>query len=197
MVEFCEDMHWNVTRSGQIAAVCLHKRNYAYDYIFRYVGESLTKEQLEIAQASYKKRHEDTTVYILDLTGQVVGKYKSCGEAGRTGLYGKRHTLSCALQGKYTHVNGYLICKDPKEYPEKLLKYKKAKSYYRVPNPINQYDLNGHFIAQFWTYSDAAKQFDTNVINVIRDCCIGKYKQGKGYIWKFAKDENDRNDIAV
>lgn len=50
---------------------------------------------------------------------------------------------------------------------------------------INQYDLNGNFIKQWDSIADIIKELkDTNVYK----CCVGKYKQSKGYIWKYAND---------
>lgn len=52
---------------------------------------------------------------------------------------------------------------------------------------ILQYDLDGNFIREWEGIIDAAKSLNTYSTNISR-CCQGKFKQAKGFIWKY-KDE--------
>lgn len=49
---------------------------------------------------------------------------------------------------------------------------------------VNQYDLNGNFIATYATLTDAENITRIRYQN-IRACCIGKYKKAGNYKWKF------------
>ena len=55
----------------------------------------------------------------------------------------------------------------------------------KICRTVKQYDLEGSFIKEYPSISEAARQMGCNVSN-IRSCCLGKYKQAKGYIWSFA-----------
>lgn len=49
---------------------------------------------------------------------------------------------------------------------------------------INQYDLNGDFIKTWESIYDIINTLQFNRSTIWR-CCTGRYKQGKGYIWRY------------
>ena len=53
----------------------------------------------------------------------------------------------------------------------------------------NQYDLNNNFIKQWDTITSASEYYKV-CKTCIRDCCIGKQKKSKGFIWKYG-DKSD------
>lgn len=53
------------------------------------------------------------------------------------------------------------------------------------PRKVNQYSLSGAFIRQ-WNSAKEAGKAGFGAIGSIRECCSGKNKQHKGYIWKYA-----------
>lgn len=57
------------------------------------------------------------------------------------------------------------------------------KSAAKTSKPINQYDLEGNFIRQFKSISDAKRQTGVNNISMV---LIGKRKKAGGSIWKYA-----------
>lgn len=56
---------------------------------------------------------------------------------------------------------------------------------------ILQYDLQGNFIKEWSSISEAKKQLG---INNITNACSGKYKKAGGYIWKYKHRKKVRND---
>lgn len=50
---------------------------------------------------------------------------------------------------------------------------------------INQYDLNGNFIKQWLSIYDITNELGIDR-SLIWKCCIGKFKQSHGYIWRYA-----------
>lgn len=54
----------------------------------------------------------------------------------------------------------------------------------KLSKPINQFDLNGNFIKK-WDSSVSIKKAFNNNCHVI-ECCQGKIKQSRGFIWKYA-----------
>lgn len=49
---------------------------------------------------------------------------------------------------------------------------------------VNQYDLDGNFIKTWGSILEAREYYNTNHIS---ECCKGKLKQTKGYIWRYAE----------
>lgn len=50
--------------------------------------------------------------------------------------------------------------------------------------PVNQYDLSGNFIKR-WDSINLAEIYLGNKTH-ISECCLGKRKKSKGYVWKYA-----------
>ena len=52
----------------------------------------------------------------------------------------------------------------------------------------HQYDLKGKFIMQYPSTGIAAKAIGAKASSHIGECCRGKIKSYKGYIWRYAED---------
>lgn len=52
--------------------------------------------------------------------------------------------------------------------------------------PVNQYTKDGLLIASYPSLSEVFRQTGFHFGNISK-CCLGKYKQAYGYIWKFAE----------
>jgi hypothetical protein len=63
----------------------------------------------------------------------------------------------------------------------KALKGRKITWDRKVNTPVSQYDLEGNFIKDWPSISEAAR----NVKGDIGNCCRGKSKTAGGYIWKY------------
>lgn len=55
----------------------------------------------------------------------------------------------------------------------------------KTSKKVLQYDLKGNFIKEYKSLSEATKINNIKSISNISLCCKGKYKQVKGYIWKY------------
>lgn len=53
---------------------------------------------------------------------------------------------------------------------------------------VYQYDLNGKFINKFNSTGEAARTLGLSTSSHIGECCRGKIKTYKGFIWKYAED---------
>ena len=53
---------------------------------------------------------------------------------------------------------------------------------------VYQYDKNGKFIMKYPSTGIAAKAIGVNSGSHIGECCRGKLKQYKGFIWRYADD---------
>ena len=54
--------------------------------------------------------------------------------------------------------------------------------------PILQFDLNGNFIKEYESITLASKELN-NSLNNISQCCLGRSRTSKGYIFKFKNDK--------
>lgn len=53
---------------------------------------------------------------------------------------------------------------------------------------VFQYDLNGRFINCYSSTGGAARSLGVNNGSHIGECCRGKLKQYKGFIWRYSED---------
>lgn len=58
----------------------------------------------------------------------------------------------------------------------------------KLNKPILQFDLNGNFIKEYESITQASKELN-NSLNNISQCCLGKSRTSKGYIFKFKNDK--------
>ena len=58
--------------------------------------------------------------------------------------------------------------------------------------PILQLDMNGKLVKRWGSIADASKEYSKTSI---KDCLRGKYKQHRGYIWRY-DDGNQRNPVV-
>ena len=69
---------------------------------------------------------------------------------------------------------------------EKCKQTKIKNQSYSCEKPVAQYTLNGDFVANYSSATDAEHKTGISRCGIQR-CCIGRYKQAKGYIWKYIK----------
>lgn len=108
--------------------------------------------------------------YTLD--GTFVKKYKSFAEAKReTGIVKIRE----AATGERNTAGGFIWSVVDDNYQTRNIGRKKK---------VGQFTLDGEFITEFESASEASR-ITGFYRKGISDCCNGKIKQSKGYIWKF------------
>jgi predicted GIY-YIG superfamily endonuclease len=164
---------------SSISACCKKKRTNAYGYIWRYAGDYLTKNDLERFKYQ-KERKKEKTVFKFDQNGNFVKEYKNIAECVKDGF--NRATVSESMSGKVKHIThkGFIFCANKEDIKEKLKLLEESK-----PKKIYKYSLSGEFIKSYNSVNEATKELGTMCNSVIRGCLIGKYKQAKGYIWKY------------
>ena len=54
--------------------------------------------------------------------------------------------------------------------------------------PILQFDLNGNFIKEYESITQASKELNIK-IDYISSCCLGRRRKTKGYVFKFKNDK--------
>lgn len=80
---------------------------------------------------------------------------------------------------------------DMEEVKTKIKKKKRENNSLSCEKPVIQYTMSGEFVMHYNSATEAERQTGISRGGIQR-CCIGKYKQAKGYIWKY--DERRQYD---
>lgn len=70
------------------------------------------------------------------------------------------------------------------EINRKIKETKKKNQSISCEKPVAQYTMNGTFIARYESATDAERKTGISRGGIQR-CCVGKYSQAKGYIWRY------------
>ena len=75
-----------------------------------------------------------------------------------------------------------------KKFVERITgKKRPTYSYKKSSKKVDMFDINGKFIRTFDSAKDACITMNVRIDSVY-GCCIGRYKKGGGYIWKYNKE---------
>jgi len=121
-----------------------------------------------------------------DLNYNFVGEFSSRLEASQI-LNVKKITITNALKGKQMSAGGYIWRWKDRENENKILdeKYRKCKKVGSNRKKIVvQYNLNGDMIRRWNSATEASKTLGF-YRKCISDCCLGKQKTHRNFIWKF------------
>lgn len=104
----------------------------------------------------------------------------------------ERKRASERMKGRSGYTKGISLSEEHKQRISEGLKGHKGCEYNKVhySKGVIQYDLQGNEIARFYSQKEAVRQTGVNVSS-IHYCCEGKYKTAGGYIWKYAKENED------
>lgn len=134
-------------------------------------GDSCGHEQLEKSVQQY------------DLQGNFIKQFKSIKEAERkTGIDNANISACCNHKKHYYTAGGFQW-----KYTDSLDII--SQYHNKHLKPVLQYDLNGNFIQEFCSISEAARAVNTEVGNISRAC----KRQGtsNGYKWKYKYKEKN------
>lgn len=120
-------------------------------------------------------------VFCFDKNKQLVAEYLNIPEAAKAvGI--SQSIIGQELNKDIKTLSGGFYWSREKEL-------KQIKNYQNLgkAKPVNQYDLNGKFITSYPSTGIAAKAIHGNSSH-IGECCRGKIKSYKGFIWKYIED---------
>lgn len=153
-------------------------------------------------------------VVVYDVKGDFVGEYESLSSAGRSLLGGRSLSMGCYTSGYIAYkktsddypkkieskddMYGYAIGeaykpKNELEYTPRMQDFGKMRlcsmhEKLKLSFPVNQFRLNGDFVAQYKSIRDASH--DTGIpYSQIYACVMGKTRRCQGYIWQKADVE--------
>ena len=191
--------------SSTITKCCRRVAKKSLGYIWRYYEEkfplkldvNLTNTE-KLVSNSYNTRTVTNgvvtkTVLQYNLKGEYLNEYNSIEEAVKCNEKTNRTSLSACCSGKFKTSGGFIWrYKLDENFPSIIevgniteqdiirstLNKKREK-------PVDQFDLEGNLLKQFKSMSEAV--IELNICRTgIYQCCTGKLKTYKKYIWKYA-----------
>jgi len=122
-------------------------------------------------------------VFIYKKTGEFFKSfdaYSDCTEFLKT----SKSIVQLSIDKDYL-VKGYILKSYKTDNVTPILDIK-DKLKKRLSKPVFQFDLNGNLIKEWFSSSEAARVLKISGGH-IRDCCLNKQKNFKGFIWKYEK----------
>lgn len=145
-----------------------------------------TRAKMSKAQFGMVRPWKHKEVFAFDKhTGQFIRKYESVTSAAKE-LNLTTSGISNAATGKCPSMGGFIWSYIP------YIDVKDAKYRMMEDLKIYCYDKEGTYINTFEN-TKAAAAFVNGIINCINDCCSGRLRSYKGYIWK--KEFKNKEDI--
>ena len=135
-------------------------------------------------------------VWQYDINGNFIKEWTSITEASRQ-LKIIASDISACCNDKIKTAGGYIWRYKGEELKKEDVEKHKPLRY--QCRPINQYSLDGKFIKRYDSIKDAAIDNNFNVksaISNIHYCCSGKTKKAYGFIWKYADNRIDIDEVV-
>ena len=160
------------TSSEKIIAVCQHypQRFYAGNFQWKYSDDKTTAIQP-------REKQKSKEIYQFNLNGEFIQKFSSLTTAANSLKVDKSKICACC-HGRQKTAYGYQWSYSPAI--EKVI-YKRSQQ-----RAVQQFTIDGKFITEFKSISDAAKKLQTSPGNIC-SVCQGHSKTCKGYIFKYKK----------
>lgn len=164
VIEISKELGYN---SGNLAACCRGATKTCMGFIWRY-KENFT--EIDLSSLNERKR----IVYQFDKLGNLINKFDSISDASKSSGALVSVIQSCC-SGRVNSAGGYIW-----SYNGILAnKYKRADS-----RSVVQYDLEMNYIGEYDTIANAARSTNSRP-NCIQMCCVGKYKNSNGFVWRY------------
>lgn len=153
----------NAVNISNISACCNHKQKSAGGYIW-----SFEKDEPK----TYKTQRIPVSQY--SANGEYITSYSYIKEACEKTIISESNIISCC-DGRSNFAGGFIWCFSDRK--PNLEVVKKSK-------PINQYDLDGNYLATYNSTQEVVKLYNFSGSH-ISNCCNGKRKSSNGFIWRF------------
>lgn len=151
----------------------------------------------------YNKHHSDEVRKMLSDKAKKQMKNNPIYDYERTDSI--REQISCTLKEYYkTHNNPRKGKHWDEEHKKRMSDSKKndKDAMKRITQlgkdnivSVNQYDMNGLYIATFKSILEASQKTETSYDTIIR-CCNGKAKSAGGYQWRYIKEHKQCENIS-
>lgn len=167
---------------SSICACCRKEQPFASNYQWKYKDDN----KYEIGNIfSSNLVLKNWPIQKYSLTGQFIKEYSNFEEASKDITTGKSSLCNC-LKNKTKTCDNFLWIYKGQELiiPKRYENSKNRKA-------VLQFDLNGKFIKEFVSLTEASKETNIPFQN-ISIVCQGKGKTAGKYIWKFKEKEKEK-----
>ena len=157
-----------VIHNGVVYDCCRGKCAYAYGYIWTF-GE----DKPNLIKIPYSQR----TLYMYDLNGCFIQKYKNVYEASNILGVNESEILNC-IQGRISSACGFMWATD---FVDSMKPYKPKQN-----KGVNKYDYDGNFIENFSSITSGTES--SSIIKnrkSIENCCKGKIEYTRDGVWRY------------
>jgi hypothetical protein len=121
-------------------------------------------------------------VYCFNPNKELIAEYKNITEASEAVKISKS-IITQELQKEIKTLSGGFYW----SYGRELIQTKNYQNLGKSKQ-VNQYDLNGKFIMSYPSAGTAARALGVKSHSHISECCRGKIKTYKGFVWRYAED---------
>lgn len=188
---------------SHITQCCKGKRTNAYGYIWKYKDDKSPLPVVDPRNIAFNiiVQYDQSMNRINEFTS-----YTSASKAIGDGSHGSNIQACC--QGLQKTCKGFIFQLEPRYvyFDRNLYLYKikssrnivkKTKTYIR----IQQYDLKGNFIKEYSSFNRISIELNIkSCAKRIKECCEGKRKNYRNYIWKYAQvslnPSNSENELS-
>lgn len=176
------DLGYNVDYGGHLRAPVSEetKQKLAIANLGKTYGEETRRKRSESLKGRIiTKEHAEK------ISKALKGKKRPEWSGKNHHMYGKHHTqetkdkISASKTGKPGHP---------------MSEENKKKLSERSSKPVLQYTLDGEFIKEWKSATDAAREYNTHASD-ISGCCNDKIKTSNGFIWRHKGDELKQEDV--
>lgn len=135
-----------------------------------------------------KKPKHQKNVYLIDDDGEILEEYDSVSTAGKKNgfdrhCFSRSETIDGVITIKGKH---FIVEKKDNEYIPKGHKGSRPDLIGKGTKRVCQYTKEGNFVKDFQSIKDAAKSLGViKAAAEISNCCNGKLKTARGFIWRF------------
>lgn len=119
-----------------------------------------------------------------DLDGNYINTYESAGY------------YSQCINSEYNNLSINHSCRTKRRYKDRYFRYKGDEKPTKYVKPkstrikkVYQYDLEGNFIKEYESVTQASKETNTNRTSII-NCVNGIYKKANDYVWSYSNKIN-------
>lgn len=145
------------------------------------------------------------SVYQFDLNGNFLRKFESLSDAYRFLGVGTKHTKIQDCINKNHCIYGFLWSYDINDnpydayfnYQEQITEKKKRGERVRQIIPINQYDLDNHYIATYKNMKEPSKLFGIDNSVNISLCCKHIWETAYGFKWFYVNDKSQPDKTKI
>lgn len=192
MLEAYEDVKYNensLNGASLICKCCKGELESGYGFIWRYYGEPFDKYPITRTQEEIERIYGIREICKYSLDGKYIKSYKSIADVKREFDLKSAIQICRCCSGRARTAYGFVW----RYKGEPFEKYDVKNDNEKI---IDQYSLDGIYIASFKSITDATKTIEDSSHSSISLCCSGKLKQHKGYVWRYHGDSFDKFSLS-